>query len=71
MFRPTKYRYRSTCIHIASRQIASNATAATAKEYAAATAKIKRIIWGVDVKATMFPTAALFVVLRRSIEQVL
>ena len=36
-----------------------------------ATAKIKRTIWGVVVKATLSPTAALFVVLRRSIEQVL
>ena len=34
------------CIHIASRQIASTATVATAKDYSAATAKIKRIIWG-------------------------
>ena len=57
-------------MHIASRQIASIVTVATAKEYFAATAKIKRIIWGVVVKTTLSPTAALFVVLRRSIEQV-
>ena len=53
-------------IHIASRQIASTATA---KEYSAATAKIKLINWVFAVIATLSPTAALFVVLRRSIEQ--
>ena len=47
-------------IYIASRQIASTATVATAKEYSAATAKIKRIIWGASS-----PTAAPIVVLRR------
>ena len=58
------------CIHIASREIASVATAATAKEYSAATAKIKRITWGTVVKAMLSPTAVVFVVLHRSIEQV-
>jgi hypothetical protein len=57
-------------MHIASRQIASIATVATAKEYFAATAKTKGIIWGAYVKATLSPTADLFVVLRRSIEHV-
>ena len=54
---------------IASRQIASTATVATAIEYDAATAKIIRIIWGHDVKATMSPTVALLLFVRRSIEQ--
>ena len=57
-----------TTIHIAYRQIASTATAATAKEYSAASYKIKRIIWGAALKAMLSPKAALFVVLRRSIE---
>ena len=57
-------------VRIASRQIASTTTAATAKEYSAANAKLKRIIWRAAVKATLSPTAALFVVLLRSIEQV-
>ena len=59
-----------TTIHIATRQIASTATPATAKEYSAAIARIKLIIWGAAFKATPSPTAALFVVLRRSVEQV-
>ena len=58
------------CLHIATRHIATTATPATAKEYSAAIAKIKRIIWGAAAKATPSPTAALFVVLRRSVEQV-
>ena len=66
-----KYRYRSTVyiLHpVRLHQLLS--AVATAKEYSPATAKIKRIISGVAVKATLSPTAALFVVLRRSIEQV-
>ena len=54
-------------LRIASRQTATTATAATAKKYTAATAKIKRILWGAAYKATLSSTAALFVVLRRSI----
>jgi len=50
--------------------IASTATAATSKEYFAATYKIKQTIWGDAFKATLSRKAALFVVLRRSIEQV-
>ena len=45
-------------------------TAATAKIKTTATAKIKGIIWGAIVKATQSPTAALFFILRRPIEQV-
>jgi hypothetical protein len=55
-------------MHIAYRQIASIATVATAKEYLDDdTYKIKRFIWGVALKETPSPTAAMFVVLRRSI----
>ena len=60
--------YTVYILHTVSRQIASTATAATAKEYSAASYKIKRIIWGAALKATLSPKAAMFVVLRRSIE---
>ena len=60
--------FLSFFLSLAPRQIASTPTATTAKEYFAATAKIKRILWGVAVKATMSPTAAMFVVLRISTE---
>ena len=59
--------YVTHFIRIASRQTATTATVATAKKYTAATAKIKRILWGAPFKATLSSTAALFVVLRRSI----
>ena len=45
-------------------------TAATAKKKTAATAKIKGILWGAIVIGTQSPTAALFFILRRPIEQV-
>ena len=57
-------------IDVASRQIASTATVATAKDYSVATPKIKRINWVVAIKATLSPTVALFLVVRISIEQV-
>ena len=48
----------------------STATAATAKKETAAIAIITGIFWGAAAKATFAPRAALFVVLRRSIEQI-
>jgi hypothetical protein len=58
------------CIDVASRQIASTATVATAKKKTPATAKIKGILWGAFPKETQSPTAALFFFLRRPIEHV-
>ena len=46
-------------------------TTATAKiKTAAATAKIKGILWGAIIKATQSPTAALFFISLRPVEQV-
>ncbi len=45
-------------------------TTATAKIKTTATAKIKGILWGAIIKATQSPTAALFFISRRTIEQV-
>ncbi len=61
------YTVQQYFIRIASRQIASAATAATAKKYTAASAKIKQNLWRAVFKATLSSTAATFVGLRRSI----
>ncbi len=45
-------------------------TTTTAKIQTAATAKIKGILWGAIIKATQSPTAALFFISRRHVEQV-
>ncbi len=51
-------------------EFSSTATAATSKKETVAIAIITGIFWGAVAKATFAPRAALFVVLRRSIEQV-
>jgi len=51
-------------------RFSSIATAATAKKETAAIAIIMGIFLGAAAKATFAPRAALFVVLRRSIEQI-
>ena len=61
------------CIHLAFIRFATTATAATAataKKYYTATAKIKVLFRGANVKVTGTPEAALFGVSPRSIEQI-